>query len=90
MGVAQIKAQELHEAISHLTLSDIEQVLDFIDYLKSRAAKRAKKLETESERQVAIMQAINQLAELGTASRFGDAVEWQREVRQDRLLPERA
>lgn len=45
--------------------------------------------ETEEERQAAIGKAIEELVALGTASRFGDPMEWQREVRKDRLLPGR-
>lgn len=88
MGHAQMKAQKLHAAIEELSLSDMEQVLDFIAYLKSRTTKRVKK-ESQARRQAAMVKAMEQLLDLDVASRFGDAATWQREVRQDRILPER-
>lgn len=88
MGHAQIKAQKLHAAIDELSLTDMEQVLDFIAYLKSRASKHAKR-ESQAKRQAAMIKAMEQLLELNIASRFGDASAWQREARQDRILPER-
>ncbi|MEB4590949.1 hypothetical protein VSS37_08175 [Candidatus Thiothrix sp. Deng01] len=45
--------------------------------------------ETEEERQAAITQAIKELIASDVASRFGDPMEWQREVRKDRPLPGR-
>lgn len=86
MGVAQKKAQELHAAIDDLTLPDMEQVLDFIAYLKSRSVRRGRRWSTEAERQRVMSRAIDALAEQGVAELFGEAGEWQREVRLDRPM----
>ena len=89
MGHAHVDAQKLHRAIDALTPDDLEQVWDFIGYLNSRSIRRSKYHETEDERRAAISKAMDKLVELNVASRFGDPVEWQREVRRDRPLPGR-
>lgn len=89
MGYAYVNAQKLHEEIDALAPDDMAKVLDFIGYLKSRAVRPPKYNETEEERQVVIEKALETLIRLDTASRFGDPLEWQREVRKDRPLPGR-
>lgn len=64
---------------------------DFLEEVQreSRAVIKPKHNETEEERQAAISQAIAELVASDVASRFGDPMEWQREVRKDRPLPGR-
>ena len=45
--------------------------------------------ESEEERVAAIRRAFKALQESGVAEKFGDPLEWQREVRKDRPLPGR-
>ncbi|MEZ5478033.1 MAG: hypothetical protein R3E95_11295 [Thiolinea sp.] len=88
MGHAYIDAKKLHEEIDSLSPVDMAKVVDFVGYLKSQSVKRPVHDETEEERQAAITQAIEVVAS-DVASRFGDPMEWQREVRKDRPLPGR-
>lgn len=87
--MGQANTQVLHEAVDQLHPADVNQVLDFIGYLKEKRGTRLKADETEEERQAAIEQALEALIASDVASRFGDPLEWQREVRKDRPLPGR-
>lgn len=90
MGQALNDTQILHDEIDTLAPTEQAKVLDFVRRLKNKPpGYRAINDETEEERKAAIRKAILSLQKSGVAEKFGDPLEWQREVRKDRPLPGR-
>ncbi len=90
MGQALTDTQKLHNAIDNLTPFQQAEVMDFISKLGNKLpGYRAINDETEEERVAAIRKALTALQKSGVAEKFGDPLEWQREIRKDRPLPGR-
>lgn len=90
MGQALIDTQKLHDEIDTLAPTQQAEVRDFVRQLKDELpGYRAINDETEEERVAAIRKALTALQKSGVAEKFGDPLEWQREVRKDRPLPGR-
>ncbi len=84
--------QQLLEDMESLPLNMQEEALDFVRFLKAKHSKvetaTVKYAESNGLQAVEI---LNELAARGTAFReITDPVAWQKDIRQDRLLPGRS
>lgn len=66
---------EIQQKIEALTDIEIAEVIDFIDFLQHKKTQKQKRLD-----------AFSALQKGHVAERFGDALEWQNETRQDNPL----
>jgi hypothetical protein len=65
------------------------EVLDFATFLQERAQKPLPVASSDTERTQRLRNAFAALAEMKTFSNITDPVEWQRQIRKDKLLPGR-
>ncbi|CAK0778369.1 hypothetical protein CCP2SC5_810009 [Azospirillaceae bacterium] len=81
---------QLTQTVCRLSAQTQREVLHYALYLAERTA-REEQLSSESEfkRRCALGDALDTAARLNPFSTISDPVAWQREIRQDRVLPER-
>ncbi len=66
---------QIQQKIESLTEIEIAEVIDFIDFLHHKKTQKQKRLE-----------AFSVLQNANVSERFGDALKWQNETRQDNPL----
>lgn len=80
--------EQIEKQLSALPPEKQIEALDFITSLQQKM-QSARSVSAEQERRKRLRKAFETLAEMGTFADITDPVEWQRQIRKDRLLPGR-
>jgi hypothetical protein len=79
--------EQIQQNLLNLPPEKQGEVLDFVTFLQERFEKE--RASTASTRQKRLKKSLSELAKFGTFKGIKDPSAWQREIRQDRLLPGR-
>ncbi|MDO9299867.1 MAG: DUF2281 domain-containing protein [Anaerolineales bacterium] len=81
--------EQIQKQIRQLPPESQREVLDFVTFLQLRPRQQLTRV-SEVDRQQRIKKSLTQLARMKVFSDIADPVEWQRQIRKDRLLPGRS
>ena len=79
--------EQIQQNLINLPPEKQGEVLDFVTFLQARYEKE--QASAAPTRQKTLKKSLNELAKLGTFKDIQDPSTWQREIRQDPLLPGR-
>lgn len=80
--------EQIQKQIRQLPPESQREVLDFVTFLQLRPRQQLTRV-SEVDHQQRIKKSLTQLARMKIFSDIADPVEWQRQIRKDRLLPGR-
>lgn len=80
--------EEIQQRLTDLPPEKQSEVLDFIAFLQERT-QLARPVSGKTERGQRIKSALQKVVEMNLFKDITDPVEWQRQIRRDRLLPGR-